>query len=316
MGPLLTRVACIGECMIELSELGDGRLSRTHGGDTLNTAVYLARLGVQVDYVTALGDDPFSEEMLAGWRREGVGTAHVLRLPGRLPGLYLIRRDARGERSFFYWRDRAPARELFALPETPAIVEALTGFGLLYFSGITLSLYGEAGRERLFAALERTRARGGRVAFDTNFRPRGWPDRAVAQAAYRRAIDFADFVLASTEDLELLFGAEYLAEVLPRAAAAEVVLKLPRPACRVLAPGTDVVVEAAPVSDVVDTTAAGDSFAAAYLAARLNGANPAAAARAGHELAGTVVRYPGAIIPPAAMPAAVEGGKADGPRTG
>ena len=171
MGPLLTRVACIGECMIELSELGDGRLSRTHGGDTLNTAVYLARLGVQVDYVTALGDDPFSEEMLAGWRREGMGTAHVLRLPGRLPGLYSIRRDARGERSFFYWRDRAPARELFALRETPAIVEALTGFGLLYLSGITLSLYGEAGRERLFAALERTRARRGRAAFDTNFRP-------------------------------------------------------------------------------------------------------------------------------------------------
>ena len=105
MGQLLTRVACIGECMIELSELGDGRLSRTHGGDTLNTAVYLARLGVEVDYITALGDDPFSDDMLAGWRREGVGTAHVLRLPGRLPGLYLIRRDARGERSFFYWRD-------------------------------------------------------------------------------------------------------------------------------------------------------------------------------------------------------------------
>lgn len=76
----------------------------------LNTAVYLARLGVAVDYVTALGDDPFSEEMLAGWRTEGVGTAHVRQLPGRLPGLYLIGRDAAGERSFFHWRDRAPAR--------------------------------------------------------------------------------------------------------------------------------------------------------------------------------------------------------------
>ena len=119
-------------------------------------------------------------------------------------GLYLIRRDARGERSFFYWRDRAPARELFDLPETPAIVEALTGCGLLYFSGITLSLYGEAGRERC-SALERTRARGGR-RLRHQLPPRGWPDRAVAQAAYRRAIDFADFVLASTEDLELLGG--------------------------------------------------------------------------------------------------------------
>ena len=95
----------------------------------------------------------------------------MLQLPGRLPGLYLIRRDAPGERSFHYWRGQASARELFALPGTPSTIEASTGYDLLYFSGITLSLYGEAGRERLFEALERTHARGGRVAFDTNFRP-------------------------------------------------------------------------------------------------------------------------------------------------
>jgi 2-dehydro-3-deoxygluconokinase len=58
------------------------------------------------------------------------------------------------------------------------------------------------------------------------------------------------------------------------------------------------------VQDVVDTTAAGDSFAAAYLAARLAQAEPAAA-RAGHRLAGAVVRYRGAIIPRAAMPAII-----------
>ena len=53
---------------------------------------------------------------------------------------------------------------------------------------------------------------------------------------------------------------------------------------------------------VVDTTAAGDSFAAAYIAARLAGAEPVEAARAGHRLAGVVVCHPGAIIPRAAMP--------------
>ena len=305
----MTRVACIGECMIELSELSDGRLSRTYGGDTFNTAVYLARLGIAVDYVTALGDDPFSDEMLVGWRQEGVGTAHVLRLPGRLPGLYLIRRDARGERSFYYWRDQAPARELFALPETPSIIEALIGYDFLYLSGITLSLYSETERERLFEALKCTRARGGCIAFDTNFRPHGWPERTVAQAAYCRAFGYADLVLASTEDLELLFGSDRPAELLAHMTSAELVLRLPELACHVLAPGTDVVVKAEPVSDVVDTTAAGDSFAAAYLAARLTGAEPAAAARAGHKLAGTVVRYPGAIIPSAAMPAIAHQGK-------
>ncbi len=52
----------------------------------------------------------------------------------------------------------------------------------------------------------------------------------------------------------------------------------------------------------VDTTAAGDSFAAGYLAARLRGEAPAAAARAGHRLAAVVITHPGAIIPREAMP--------------
>ena len=198
----MTRVASIGECMIELSQAGNGLLRRGWGGDTLNTAVYLARLGVAVDYVTALGDDPLSEEMVAAWRAEGVGTSCVMRVPGRLPGLYLITTDAAGQRRFDYWRDSAPARLLFDLPETGEIVAALSGYDLVYVSGISLSLYGEAGRERLLAALDGTRASGGRVAFDTNFRARLWPDRTLARAAYRAALQRADVVLASTEDLD------------------------------------------------------------------------------------------------------------------
>ena len=89
----MTRVACIGECMIELKQAqgvsqggksaqagsGGGLYSRGYGGDTLNTAVYLARLGVDVDYITALGDDALSDEMIAGWAAEGVGTKRVCR---------------------------------------------------------------------------------------------------------------------------------------------------------------------------------------------------------------------------------------------
>src|SRR4051812_37876277 len=98
----MSRVASIGECMIELSPRPGGVLGLGFGGDTLNTAVYLARLGVAVDYLTALGDDGYSQRMLALWREEGVGTALVPLLPGRLPGLYLIEIDAAGERRFLY----------------------------------------------------------------------------------------------------------------------------------------------------------------------------------------------------------------------
>jgi 2-dehydro-3-deoxygluconokinase len=62
----MSKVACIGECMIELKQAEGGLFSRGYGGDTLNTAVYLARLGVGADYITALGDDTLSAEMIGG----------------------------------------------------------------------------------------------------------------------------------------------------------------------------------------------------------------------------------------------------------
>jgi len=290
---MTARVASIGECMVELRELTQGQLSRGFGGDTLNTAVYLARLGIAVDYVTALGDDAWSDEMLAAWQAEGIGTGRVQILAGLLPGIYVIQTDPKGERRFLYWRDNSAAKRLFEHLD-PA---ALDVFDVFYLSGITLSIYDATSRIRLFDILAQARARGARVVFDTNFRLRGWPDLALARSLYGRMFATADIVLASTEDLGLLFGETGEAALLAHAADTEIVLRLDRPACRLLGQGRDEIVEAAAVAQVVDTTAAGDSFAAAYLAARLNGAAPDAAARAGHQLAGLVVGHPGAIVP-------------------
>ena len=299
---MAARVACIGECMVELREAADGTLTRSHGGDTLNTAVYLARLGMVVDYATALGDDAWSAAMLAAWAAEGVGTTLVRRVAGRLPGLYIIQTDLAGERRFLYWRDSAPARDVFDLPDAPALLAALAGYDLLYLSGITFSILRPSGRAALLAGLDAMRARGGRVAFDTNVRAQGWPDRAVAAVLFRQLFARADIVFASLEDLGHLFGDAGEAELAQHAAGAERILKLPWPAVRVTLGSKTVLVEAPPVARVIDTTAAGDSFAAAYLAARLSGRDMADAARAGHKLAGAVVGHPGAIIPRSAMP--------------
>jgi 2-dehydro-3-deoxygluconokinase len=289
--------------MIELKQAEDGLFSRGYGGDTLNTAVYLARLGVGVDYITALGDDALSAEMIAGWVTEGVGTERVLRLPGKLPGLYMIQTDDNGERRFFHWRDTAAARSLMDLPETGEILNSLAGYEIIYLSAITLSLYDGEGRARLFAAIKRAREAGARFAFDTNFRARGWPDLDVARAVYREALELADVVLASTEDLLPLYPGESNEALLAWLPGGEVVLKLAEPASIVRLQSVLHPIKAEPVTArVVDTTAAGDSFAAAYVAARLAGADPIAAARAGHRLAGVVVCHPGAIIPRAAMP--------------
>lgn len=301
----MTTIACIGECMIELTQARGRELSRGYGGDTLNTAVYLARLGARVDYVTALGDDPFSDEMIEGWQSEGVGTSRVVRIVDKLPGLYAIKTSRDGERSFYYWRDNAAVRMLLDLPQTDDLLASLASYDLVYLSGITLSLYDDPGRGRLVAALRRARAGKTRIAFDTNFRARGWPVIETAQRAYDDMFGVSDIVLASTEDLTPLYGRQAEENFLDRLKAKEVVLKLDEPTCIVRADGAEQRVVAEPVSQVVDTTAAGDSFAAAYLAVRLGGYSPVAAARAGHRLAGVVVGHRGAIIPRDAMPSGI-----------
>jgi 2-dehydro-3-deoxygluconokinase len=302
----MTRVASIGECMIELKQAGGGLYSRGFGGDTLNTAVYLARLGVAVDYITALGDDPLSAEMVAGWVAEGVGTGRVVRVEGKLPGIYLIGTDAKGERRFFHWRENAAVRSLLDLPETESLLLSLGEYDLIYLSAISIAIFRDERRARLLAALRAARERGTRIVFDTNLRIRLWPDLDVARAVYARAFEIADIVLASLEDLQLLYPDDDANALLTRIPANEVVLRMAEPMSLVRAASVTQTLTADPVgAPVVDTTAAGDSFAAAYIAARVAGAEPVDAARAGHRLAGIVVCHPGAIIPRAAMPAEV-----------
>jgi 2-dehydro-3-deoxygluconokinase len=299
----MTKVACIGECMIELKQAQGGLFSRGYGGDTLNTAVYLARLGVGVDYITALGDDPMSDEMIAGWKAEGVGTSRVARLKGKLPGLYMIQTDEFGDRRFFHWRESAAARSLMDLPETDDLLGSLASYDVVYLSAITLSIYSAQGRAKLIDALHRARKHGARIAFDTNFRARGWPDPEVARAVFDEAFAASDIVLAATEDLLPLYPDESDEQLLERICCDEAVLKLLSPASIVRFEHISREVKAEPVArPVVDTTAAGDSFAAAYIAARLAASAPVEAARAGHRLGGVVVGYPGAIIPHSAMP--------------
>jgi 2-dehydro-3-deoxygluconokinase len=303
----MTRVACIGECMIELKQAqGDsqgGLFSRAFGGDTLNTAVYLARLGVEVDYITALGDDPMSDEMLAGWAAEGVGTTRVARLKGKLPGLYIIQTDEFGDRRFFHWRENSAARSLMDLPETDDILESLASYDIVYISAITLSIFSAPGRAKLIGALNRARKHGARIVFDTNYRARGWPDPDVVRAVFDDAFAASDIVLASAEDLLPLYPNESDEQLMARIRCGEAVLKLLEPGSIVRFEGVSRKVRAEAVTlPVVDTTAAGDSFSAAYVATRLKGAEPAEAARAGHRLGGVVVCHPGAIIPRSAMP--------------
>src|SRR5262245_18016829 len=120
-----TQVVCVGEVIIELARGGDGRRAMGCGGDTFTTAIYLARAGLRTAFATALGDDPYSGGVLALTAAEGVVNDLVVRVPGRLPALCVVESDANGKRQFHYWREEAPARDLFELPEWTQLVAGL-----------------------------------------------------------------------------------------------------------------------------------------------------------------------------------------------
>jgi 2-dehydro-3-deoxygluconokinase len=295
------RTICVGEVSIEMIRGADGRFGLSCGGDTFNTAVYLARAGVDVTFATALGDDPYSDSIVALAAAEGVAGHLVLRVPGRLPALCLVENGPTGERGLRYWRDGAPARELFELPDWMSVAQDLLAARLVYFSGITLSLYSNNGLGRFFALLEAARQQGTEVAFDGNFRPGGWTGEiARTRTVYIEALKRIDIALPTFNDEALLWGDASPEATVTRLQAfgiGEIVVKNGPNSALVAANGRQEFVPVPEVMVPVDATAAGDGFNAGYIAARLSGADAVQAASAAHRLAGAVISHHGALVP-------------------
>jgi 2-dehydro-3-deoxygluconokinase len=289
----------IGECMLELTRDQD-RWRLGYAGDTFNTALYLSRLGVSTAYLTALGADRFSQDMLAEWRADGLDTSLVLTSATRLPGLYAVSNDADGERHFYYWRERSAARELFSLPGIEAALARARGAPQLYLSGITLSLFDHDGRAQLNATAAAVRAGQGEVIFDPNYRASGWAGLEAARAAIRALAPTVTIALPTFGDEVTLFG-----DASPEATvmrwrewgAAQVIVKLGAEGCLVSDAGGTQRVPAAAAATVIDTTGAGDAFNAGYLAARRAGQDAVQAAGAANRLAALVIQHRGAILP-------------------
>jgi 2-dehydro-3-deoxygluconokinase len=292
----VARIVLIGEAMLELSRKQGGGWNMGYGGDTLNTAVHLARAGHNVAYLTAMGTDPFSDDLVdEEWCGEGLDTSLVLRHPTRGPGLYAITTDAAGERSFTYWRNTSAAREMFALPGIKAVLAEAEQADLIVYSLITLAILPPEAHEQLFALCRRVRARGGKVAFDGNYRPRLWASAEEARTARDAAIACADIGLPTLEDERLLSGkltADAVAQHWRALGCAETIVKLGAEGAR-LPDGH--IIPPPEVLQPVDTSGAGDAFNGGYLASRMNENLIEKAVIAGHRLAGWCVMRAGAI---------------------
>ncbi|OCG24705.1 ketodeoxygluconokinase [Gilliamella sp. wkB108] len=307
---MTTKIAVIGECMIELSIKPDST-TRSFGGDTLNTSVYLSRLlknkDFSIHYVTGLGTDPFSQEMINSWHNENIQTDLVQTMSDKMPGLYSIVTDEQGERSFYYWRNDAAAKFWLKTAQTDSIVQQIAQFDYVYLSGISIAILDAESILKLLDLLKKVKANGGKVIFDNNFRPRLWSSFDLARSVYADILAYTDIAFLTLDDEDLLWGKLPYEQVIERTkkfGVSEIVIKRGSDSCIIesIEGRFDVPANKIAKEKIVDTTAAGDSFSAGYLGARLSGKNPEQSALQGHLVAGTIIQYRGAIIPLDATP--------------
>jgi 2-dehydro-3-deoxygluconokinase len=303
------KLVAIGECMMEIQANSFGPAVLAYGGDTFNTAVYLRRCSkpadIEVGYATGVGQDPLSGKLLNEWAGLGLNLTCTQKIAGKLPGMYLIETDDSGERRFHFWRDNSAARFYFNADPTP-LESSAQDIDCFYFSGISLAILDKAARDRLFQILHAQKAAGKHVVFDNNYRPKLWPDRITTQKVFDQAFEVSTIALITADDHQAVFDLPDLDTATAHAKqrpVKEIVIKRGAAPSLVNAPETGAWLEIATqkVDKVVDTTAAGDSFAAGYLSRRLMGQSPAESATFGNKVASRVVQHRGAIIPAEAM---------------
>jgi 2-dehydro-3-deoxygluconokinase len=296
------KIAVIGECMLEMSAAHDSYYKLAFAGDTYNVAVYLKRAlrlsNVVVEYVTALGHDVYSQQMVHAWQEEGIGSSLVRHLTGKLPGLYTIETDQHGERSFYYYRSSAAVRDLFLGEGGMQLAQQLLEYDYLFLSGITLAVMHPEGRELLIDTIKKAYKKGCMICFDSNYRSSLWSSVNTARTVISELLPYVHLGLPSFNDANALFGDETPEKTYQRwhdGGVGQVIVKMGEAGYGI---GDKDGYRHIPVSPVkqVDTTAAGDAFDGALLAAIMNGDDLSSAAAFAAKVAAVVVAHKGAIV--------------------
>lgn len=294
-------LAIVGECMLELCHSTQNLFEMKFAGDAYNVAYYFqseSRGKNNIEFISALGTDVYSDAMIKTWSEKGIGVSHVRNIEQRMPGLYFVETDNLGERTFHYYRSQAAARDMFEGEGGDQLLADMSVFTHLYFSGITLAILNPESREKFLAKLSEFKQQGMIIAFDTNYRPKLWDTPAVARACMNAVLPFVDIGLPSLTDMMALYETDdrdvcfehYFSAGVSKIIAScgeDGYMIATKDACR------EYPVE---VVRAIDTTAAGDSFNGAYLAAIMQGDDDETACKKAAALSAKVVQCRGALV--------------------
>lgn len=287
--------------MVELTQSSSKTLKQSFAGDVFNTAVYLKRVFNQheVHFISAIGVDQFSTDMLNSCHQESLNTELVFRIPEKNLGLYSIQTDNDGERSFTYWRNDSAARQIMQFVDEQVITQ-LRQADMVFFSGISLAVITPDHREKFWFFIEKLKSLGVKIVFDPNYRANMWASHTEAKAQFEQAFYQADIILPGVDDFKNLYGLmspEQIVEFCKPFAIQELIIKNGQHGIYCWHEGNCDYLDIVPVDKVIDSTSAGDSFNGAYLGARLQGFSVAEAGNLASKVAAIVIQYPGAIVP-------------------
>lgn len=304
----MKNIIVMGECMVEFGLAAEANLyKKNFAGDVYNTGIYIKRCVKElanVQFLTAVGDDALSLDMLSMMEQESLDTSLVYQSSTAKMGLYLINVDDAGERSFTYWRDTSAAKQVVKFLGDDGGSQRLEKPDVFFFSGISIAILSENDRQKLWRFIFELKASGTKIVFDPNYRPTLWTSLDETRSAYAAAFELADIALPGVDDHMVLYNAksaEDVADFLEQYAISEIVIKNGSQGMLLSIDGKRHYVEVEPVKNVVDTTSAGDAFNGSYLSARLLEKSPEQAAMFASKVSGCVIQHKGAIVNKAAF---------------
>jgi len=290
----------IGECMLELRTDKNNCLVKSYAGDTYNTSIYAKRYFPEsnIQYLSCVGKDSFSEEMLSVWQSAGINADYVQTSPDKNIGIYSITTDDEGERSFSYWRDGSAATQLMQLLNVNSLVDAT--FDYIYISGLSFAIFNDEDKQKLIELIDLLRGNGAKIAFDPNYRARMWNNKEHAIYWLEEIYKRSDIVLPGLEDHSDLLDQHDLESVrnyMKKFNISEQVIKCGKEGVYAYDElNNSYHIPFTPAAKQIDSTAAGDSFAGTYLAARLKGEGIQQALVSADRVASIVVQHHGAIV--------------------
>ena len=199
------KIVCFGEALIDMlaQPPADPQAPRAFlqfaGGAPANVAVAAARLGARSHFAGMLGEDMFGDFLLQSFTEAGVATDCIVRTGAAKTALAFVALDAHGERSFSFYRP--PAADLL-FRESDFSAACFDGTGA--FHVCSNSLTDPDCAAATMAGMVRAAQAGAVVSLDLNLRPALWPAEVEPAPTLWQALQLADLVKLSREELEFL----------------------------------------------------------------------------------------------------------------